>query len=360
MPGLMRLRQRLVEEGLNAVLISSPENRRYFSGFRGSAGYLLISQEAALLATDSRYTEQAKMESPGFQIVQTTSGPEDWFPKSVSALQVEKIGFEAQHLPYASYHQFVGLVKGAEKGASRIEFIPAGFLDSIRAVKEKEELQTIQRAIDISDAAFSNVAPTIDPGMTEKELAWKLERVMREMGSESMPFEIIVASGPNAAFPHHKPNDRPIGKGEPVIIDMGARVDGYSSDLSRTIYLGPPDNTFRRVYNTVMKAQTTAIETLKSGMTGETADGLARKVIEQAGYGEAFGHGLGHGVGLAIHEHPRLGRNSQHILEDGMVFTVEPGVYLPGWGGVRIEDVVVLVEGKAKQLSKAPKMRAEE
>ncbi len=191
--------------------------------------------------------------------------------------------------------------------------------------------------------------------MTEKEVAWEIEKFMRENGSQSIPFDVIVASGPNSALPHAKPSQRTINPGEPVLIDIGAKIEGYSSDLSRTICLGTPDDTFKKVYDTVLGAQLTAMAIIKEGMSGDEADSLALTVIEQAGYGEAFGHGLGHGVGLVTHEQPRLGLNSTESLASGMVFTIEPGIYLPGWGGVRIEDLVVMEDGGIRVLSKVKK-----
>ena len=179
---------------------------------------------------------------------------------------------------------------------------------------------------------------------------------MRENGSQSVPFDVIVASGPNSALPHAKPSQRQISSGEPIVIDIGARFGGYASDLTRTIYLGVTDDAFRKVYDTVLGAQLAAIAIIKEGMSGNEADSLARTVIEQAGYGEAFGHGLGHGVGLAPHEQPRLGPNSTEIISSGMVFTVEPGIYLSGWGGVRIEDLAVMEGDKVRVLSKARKV----
>ena len=189
--------------------------------------------------------------------------------------------------------------------------------------------------------------------MTEKETAWEIEKFLRQEGSEGIPFEIIVASGPNSALPHARPKEKILCSGEPVLVDMGARINGYCSDFSRTLCLGKADKTLQEIYNIVLKAQTAAIEGIESGMDASQADQLARSVVEQAGYGDAFGHGLGHGVGLAVHEFPTLGPRSSDSLADGMVFTIEPGIYLAGQGGVRIEDMVVLKNGKAKVLSKA-------
>jgi len=231
-----------------------------------------------------------------------------------------------------------------------------GLVESLRAIKEPEEIEIITKAIEISDSAVEHVKEIIHIGMSEKEIAWEIEKFMRENGSQSLPFDIIVASGPNSALPHARPSSRAVQSGEPIVIDIGARIDGYASDLSRTICPGTPDKTFNKVYDIVLGAQLTAIAMIKEGMTGEEADSLARVVIEEAGYGEAFGHGLGHGIGLAPHELPRLGLNSSENLVNGMVFTIEPGIYLTGWGGVRIEDVVVMEDGKLRVITRAKKI----
>jgi Xaa-Pro aminopeptidase len=224
-------------------------------------------------------------------------------------------------------------------------------------VKGKEELRLVEKAAALADAALEYIMPHIVPGALEKEIAWELESFLRRNGSEPVPFELIVASGPNSAMPHARPTDRAIRQGEPVVIDIGATVEGYASDMTRTLCLGDGNSMYNKVYDIVLGAQLTAMATLQAGMTGEQADRLARTVIEQAGYKDSFGHGLGHGVGLATHEEPRLGTSSTDILAEGMVFTIEPGIYISGWGGVRIEDMVVLEEGKVRPLTKARKTR---
>ncbi|MBI4336831.1 MAG: aminopeptidase P family protein [Chloroflexi bacterium] len=215
--------------------------------------------------------------------------------------------------------------------------------------------------MEIADQAFQQVASAIQVGETERSVAWRLEKAMRELGAEGLSFDIIVAAGPNAALPHHHPSERPIGAGEPVVIDFGSRYEGYCSDTTRTICLGPADDTFRKVYDIVLGAQLTAIATVQAGMTAGQADSIARDIIKQAGYGDNFGHSLGHGIGLAVHEYPRVGPKAEAALEEGMVFTIEPGIYVPGWGGVRIEDTVVLEKGKVRSLntsSKSERVRA--
>jgi len=350
---LDRLRQRLGEDEVEAILVSQPENRHYLSGFDGSSGYLLISADLAVLATDFRYVEQAKKQAPGYEIFRITGDMKSWFPSLAGGLGLRRLGFEAEHLSYAMHHRLSSI---ADDAGLRLRLTPVtGLVETLRAVKEPVEIGLISKAVAISDAAMDYITDTISAGMTELEVAWQIEQFMRNGGSQPLPFDIIVASGPNAALPHAKPSRRPIRCGEPVVIDIGARVQGYSSDLSRTICPGTADDKFEKIYNTVLEAQLAAIDGTLQGMTGAQADGLAREVIIKAGYGDSFGHGLGHGVGLAPHEKPALSPNSSDNLTDGMVFTIEPGIYLAGWGGVRIEDTVVMENGKIRVLSRAQK-----
>jgi len=348
---LRKLRTPIAEKGLDALLLSQPENLRYLSGFTGSSGWLLISGQNAILATDFRYVEQAKGESPDFEIIQTKQELRDWLPGLVSDLGWHKLGFEANFISYDSYHK---LSEAIETRQVNLELVPTtGIVEQLRSIKEPEELGFITKAVELADAVFEQAKAIVRPGITEKEAAWEIEKLLRQEGSEGMPFEIIVASGPNSALPHARPTEKRVRSGEPVLIDMGARISGYCSDFSRTLFLGETDKSLQEIYNIVLKAQTTAIEGIESGMDASQADQLARSVVEQAGYGDAFGHNLGHGVGLAVHEFPTLGPSSSDSLADGMVFTIEPGIYLAGQGGVRIEDMVVLENGKAKVLSKA-------
>lgn len=352
---LQKLRQRLAEKGIDAIVISQPENRYYLSGFDGSAGFLLITPQKAILATDFRYIEQSKRQAPDYEIFRVTGDIVDWFPGLVNELNLRRLGFEAGHLTFTIYRQLSDILNKAQ---AQLELMPLdGLVESLRAIKEPEEIKLIAKAVEMADIVFEYIEGIIHIGMREEEVAWEIEKLLREKGSETIPFDIIVASGPNSALPHAKPSQRTIQPGEPVVIDMGARVGGYVSDLSRTIRLGTGDDIFNKVYDTVLSAQLTALAAITEGMTGDEVDHLARMTIEQAGYGEAFGHGLGHGIGLAPHEQPRLGPKSPEHLVDGMVFTIEPGIYLPGWGGVRIEDVAVMESGKIRVVSKARKIR---
>jgi Xaa-Pro aminopeptidase len=351
---LQRLRQRLVEKGIEAVLISQPENRYYLSGFDGSTGFLLIMPEKAILATDSRYIEQAKRQTSEYEIFQITNDSAECILQLVTGLRLKRLGFEAKHITFAIYHQFADILDELE---FKLGLVPLeGLVESLREIKEPEEIDLIARAATLSDNAFEHIEGEIRSGMSEKEVAWEMEKYLREQGSQAIPFEIIVASGPNSALPHAKPSTRIIESGEPVLIDIGAKMEGYSSDLSRTICSGSPDSAFDKVYQAVLAAQSAAITQIEEGMTGEQADSFARTVIARAGYGDAFGHSLGHGIGLAPPASPRLGPNSTDELASGMVFTIEPGIYLPGWGGVRIEDTVVLENGKIELISKAGKI----
>ncbi|MCK4273994.1 MAG: aminopeptidase P family protein [Dehalococcoidales bacterium] len=352
---LQKLREKFAEKEIDAVFITQSENRRYLSGFDGTAGFLLITEKKAVLATDFRYIEQASREAPDFEILRIASNIADWFPGLVGDSGIKRPGFEAADVTFNFHRQLSDALK-KKKVAARL--VPVNSLvESLRAVKEAEEIDLIMKAVAITDTAFECIEGAIKAGMTEKQVAWELEKALRENGSQALPFEIIVASGPQAALPHARPSDRVINDGEPVMIDMGAKIGGYASDLTRTIYVGVPDDTFKKVYNTVLDAQTEAMSIIGAGMTGQQADNAAREIIDKAGYGEAFGHSLGHGVGLAAHELPRLGPGSEETLAEGMVFTVEPGIYLPGWGGVRIEDTVVMEQGKVRGLSQARKAK---
>ena len=353
---LARLRALLPEKELDALIVSQAENRRYLSGFVGTAGYLIVTASRAILATDFRYTEQARTQARDFEVVQIKGEASEWLPQMAGDLGLKKVGFESMDLSFYAYRRLTEAI-GRGQGW---QLIPTERLvEGLRATKDAAEMAALTRAAHLADLAAEHLEKTLRPGVQEKEVAWQMESFLRESGSEFIPFELIIASGPNAALPHAHPAERRIAEGEPVIMDIGARVDGYCSDLSRTFFLGKPDDTFRRVYDIVLGAQLTAIATLKPGMTGEEADRLARTVIEQGGYGDNFGHGLGHGVGLAVHEEPRLGMNSKDVLSDNMVFTVEPGVYLPGWGGVRIEDMVVIDGGKVRPLTGSRKVYPE-
>ena len=347
-----RLRAKMVEKELDAIIVSSPESRTYFSGFRGSAGYLWLTQTDAMLATDFRYTEQAAVQATDYRVVRIASGL-DWFDEAVSDSGARRIGIEDGYMTVSLFNSLRDKLTQRDPAPTLIS--TEGMASQLRAVKEPDELATIQRAIDLADQAMEKVAGQLRPGLTEREVAWLMEKTMREDGADALSFDTIIASGPNGAKAHHHPSDRQLELGDGVVIDMGALYDGYCSDITRTFVLGKASDQFRKVYDIVLAAQETCEATARAGMTGGEIDGLARAVITQAGYGNDFGHSLGHGIGIAVHEMPGVGPNSPGAVEDGMVFSVEPGIYLTGWGGVRIEDLVVMENGSPRVLTHAHK-----
>lgn len=342
------IRTQLETWQVDALLLGSPTNRRWVSGFTGSFGWILISAEAAILGTDFRYWEQALREAPNFTLFrwQRSQGEATWrdFLAGVSV-----VGIEAQHVTLAEFAALRQI-----EGKTWIELDKT--VETAREVKSAEEIAQIQAAAAITDLAMAEVPRLARPGITEKQLAWKLEKIMRQNGADSLAFETIVASGPNGARPHHRPTDRELQIGDNITIDMGAQRDGYYSDMTRSFFLGDePDAHFWDVYNLVLEAQQNALTNMRADMKGNEVDALARDIIEAAGFADEFGHGLGHGVGLEIHEWPRLGKTETNTLPVNAIVTVEPGIYLPGWGGVRIEDLVVVTESGVDYLSRCPK-----
>ncbi len=346
---LARLRDRMAALELPAMLITQPLNRYYLSGFSGSAGTLFVSAERAILLTDSRYTERAAAEAPDFEIARLERDVASALPNVLAQAGVNRVGFESTHLTCAEYKTWAETIGEAA-------LVPTqGLVEELRAVKEAGEIALIREAVAIADAAYAHLKRILRPGLTEKQVAWELETWMRTHGADGIAFDIIVASGPNGAMPHAMASDREIRAGEPIVVDMGARVRGYHSDLTRTLYLGDGDETFRRVYDVVQRAQQAAEAQLAPGVLGPDVDVMARSIIAEAGYGDNFGHGLGHGVGLAVHESPGLNQRTKDTLAPGHVVTVEPGIYLSGWGGVRIEDMVLITQDGAEILTQADK-----
>ena len=350
---LSSFRNSFAANGIDGALIGAAGNRRYLSGFSGSAGWIVVSPLRACLAVDFRYVEQARQQSPDFEVLYIKGDISGWLADLVSGMDIGRLGVESDHLSLTTYRS---ICRAAQ--ATKVEFQVTPIksaVEPLRAVKDADELACITRACAMADSALEHMVPSIEAGLTEKQLAWQIENLIRQEGSEPLPFEIIVASGPNSAMPHARPTDRPIAAGEPIIIDLGARCGGYCCDMTRTFVMGKGDERFNNVYNTVLGAQASAIALIRDGMSAGAADGLVRGMIDEAGYGECFGHGLGHGIGLDAHEGPRLGPASDDILAENMVFTIEPGVYLPGWGGVRIEDTVTIAGGKVLALTNAGK-----
>jgi Xaa-Pro aminopeptidase len=351
---LANLRVKLAEQDLDALFITRPENQLYLSGFSGGEyldATLLISAEHAWVSTDSRYYEDVKQRATDFTLFEAGYDRTKALGEFAAAVKPRVVGFEASHLTVATLKDWN---KAARKAGFKLK-PTKDLVETLRVVKEASELATIKRAVELTDTAFAHFLTVVQPGLTEKEGAWVIEAYMREHGADKIAFDLIVASGPNSALPHAIPGDRKLERGEPIIVDIGCRVNHYHSDLTRTICLGQPDDQFGKVYAVVLKAQRAAEKKIKAGVKGKRADAFARKVIDKAGHGDHFGHGLGHGVGLAVHEAPRAHKISKDTYRPGMTLTIEPGIYLPGWGGVRIEDLVVIHEDGVEVLSQASK-----
>ena len=352
---LANLRARLAAEHLDGLLITRPENQLYISGFPGGEyldATVLVSQDVAMVSTDSRYYEDVKQRAKGFALFEAGYDRNLSLGEFAKQAKPKIVGFEMSHLTVATLKDWS---KAARKAGFKLKPV-TGLVEDLRIVKDEDELAKIRRAVDITDKAFAHFCTVVKPGMTEKEGAWVIETYMRQHGADKIAFDLIVAGGPNGALPHAIPGDRKFEKGEPIVIDIGCRVDSYHSDLTRTICLGKPaDDQFTKVYKTVLKAQESAEKKIKAGVKGKRADAFARAVIDKAGFGDKFGHGLGHGVGLAVHEGPRASKLSKDTYRVGMTLTIEPGIYIPGWGGVRIEDLIVIKEEGVEILSQAGK-----
>src|SRR5918994_2521048 len=329
-----RLRAKLEEP----LLVSDPVNVRYLSGLESSNAALLVEPERVRLFTDFRYAAGARTVE-GVEFVETKR---DLFQSLADEL-TGRIGFEATSVTYERY---------ARLHAGGVEPVPTyGAVEELRALKDDGELESLRRASQITSEAFEQFAQEDFIGRTERELAWRLEQLQREIGGEAMSFSAVVAAGPNSAKPHTTPGDREIQAGEVVLVDTGCIVDGYCSDCTRTFATGSLPDELHRAYEVCLDAQFEGLEAVRPGASGPGVDAAARDRIEAAGFGDAFGHGLGHGVGLLVHEAPRLAKESRDTLQDGHVVTVEPGIYLTGLGGIRIEDLVVVRDGEPEVLT---------
>lgn len=338
---------------LDAILIGSKANRMYLSGFTGSSAMLYISANRQVIITDFRYMEQVAIQCKHFENMnQGTLG------LIGSALQIAKeegakrIGFEGEH---TSYNTYLELAQYKD-----FEFVStSGLIEKFRQIKDASELEKLKQAEHIGDLAFEGIIPYIEAnwrkGLTEKDIALEIERIMRQNGASGTSFDSIVASGAKSSLPHAVPEDKTLEEGDFVVMDFGCIYEGYCSDMTRTILIGEPTEKHLQIYQTVLKAQLAALEHIKPGMKGSEVDKVARDIIADAGYRECFGHGLGHSVGIDIHENPRFSPAEKTIIEPGMVLTVEPGIYVPGFGGVRIEDLVFVTENGICNVTNSPK-----
>jgi Xaa-Pro aminopeptidase len=341
-----RLTSRLADVGADAFLITFLPNVRYLTGYTGSNGQVLVSEQGSVFFTDGRYEEQSRHEVPDLDRVIYSDAFREALVEACGKLQAKSVAFEEASVSYKTFREL----------SAKLDLVPAADeVGRLRWVKDDEELAKIQKAQDITDAALDAVLPTLAEGRTELEVARGLQRSMEDNGAEGLAFETIAAFGENAAEPHHSPTERPLRRGDVVKLDFGARWDGYHSDMTRTVAFGDPGERIREIYEVVRASQQAGIGAVRAGVEGSAADAASRKVIDDAGFGDLFGHGLGHGVGLEIHEGPTLRRVSRDVLPVGSVVTVEPGIYVPGLGGVRIEDMVEVLEGGCRPMPSSAK-----
>lgn len=331
-----------------AVLITNQKNVRYLCGYTGDNGYLLVTGSKAVFFTDFRFQEQSEKELNGCAELANVSGNQTAFIfNKINSLKIKNLGIE-KSLDLNQYIDFINNFKGSK-------LIPTeNLVEALRQYKDEEEIEDLQKAFDIADASLEMLLEDIKLGMTEIEVAALLEFYMKVNGSEGVSFDTIVAAGPNASCPHHQPTDKKIEKGEMVKIDFGATYHGYHSDMTRTFFIGKATSKFKKLYATVLKAHDDAVKAIKLGKPSKDIDAVARKVISDAGYAKNFGHGLGHGFGLEIHEEPRFSPLAKANIEVGQTYTVEPGIYLPGWGGIRIEDSYLITKNGVHKFTNFP------
>lgn len=342
------LRKKLQKYKVDGILITDLINVRYLSGFTGSSGYILITREDTIFVTDFRYQEQAKYEVKGFEIRIELKERTKEIRDLVEEFRVKKLGFEDHNITYGSYKKLL---------KQKVPLKPlTGIVEEMRIIKTDAEVDCIRKALQRAEKAFRHLQPVIKAGVTERKLAIKLEEFLKEEGCKSLPFAVIVASGFNSALPHARPTNRIIREGDLIIFDWGGEYEGYYSDISRTVVVnGKNTSRQKEIYSIVLDAQKKAIESVRSRIEAKIVDAEARETIKRNGYGEGFGHGTGHGVGLAVHEKPYVSWRSKDVIKENMVFTIEPGIYLPGFGGVRIEDMVVVKKTGAEVLTSLPK-----
>jgi len=337
-----RLAARLGELDVEALLITRPSNVRYLTGFTGSNGQLLMTPSAPVFFTDGRYTQQARHEVPDLDRVTYGTGLTEALAER--SADVRRLGFEAHDVSVSSHAGFARALGETELVATEHE------VERLRWVKDQEELAELQAAQDATDRAFEEILELLAVGMSERGVARELERALFRAGADGLAFDPIVAFGEQASEPHHEPGNRLLREGDVIKLDFGGLVGGYHADMTRTVAFGAPAPELRKIHDVVRQAQEAGIDAVRAGVTGGEVDAVARSVIEDAGYGERFAHGLGHGVGLEIHEGPSLRRGGDDVLPAGAVVTVEPGIYIPSLGGVRIEDTVVVSDDGCRVL----------
>lgn len=346
---LKELREKLFKKGIDAALITKRENYIYLSNFTGTFANLLITQDKALLVTDFRYAEQAKEEAPLYEIVQYQGNLNVTLKELLSSNNIMTLGFEEEYLTFKAYEDL-------SKKLEINKLIPLeGAIETLRRVKDSGEIEVIKEAVRLADGAFSHVLKYIKPGVTEMEIAAEIEYYLKKQGARGPSFDTIVASGWRSSLPHGVASNKVVELGDAITLDFGAIYNEYCSDMTRTVFVGQPKDELKKIYNIVLEAQKAGVNGAISGLTGREIDKIARDIISDAGYGENFGHSLGHGVGIEIHEDPRLSLQGTIKMQNGMVVTVEPGIYVSGLGGVRIEDMIVINDDKPMVLTGSPK-----
>lgn len=347
MSRIEKVNQIISEKNLDALVVLSDYNRRYLSGFTGTSGALVITPERRILITDFRYIDQATNQASEFEIVNRSAGLIDEVKDVLEQNQVKYAGFEGHIVSYDTFQQL---------NDSDVEYQSVGnVIEDIRAIKDQSEIDTIQKAADIVVKTYEHILSIAKAGMTEQELKAELESKMLKLGASGPSFDTIVASGYRGALPHGVASDKVIEEGELITLDFGAYYNGYVSDITRTFAIGQPDPKLVEAYNIVLEAQKAAVAQIKAGMTGKEADAIARDIIASYGYGDNFGHSTGHGIGLEIHEQPMLAKQSDYVLVPNNCVTVEPGIYIEGLGGIRIEDDILITENGNEVFTKCTK-----
>jgi Xaa-Pro aminopeptidase len=342
---LTELRRKLKEKGLDAFLVTKEQNVSHVSGFSGQESYLLISHKRNWFITDFRYMEQARKETKGYEIIGRKDSWTKVLAELVASARIKNLGFESESITFEEYNRISSLIRG-------IRLTPVkGLIEEIREIKSHSEIKIIRHAVKLACETHEFLKGFIRPGISEMEVASEAEYFIRKSGGEKSAFDTIVAAGSHASQPHARASRRKLANAGTIIIDLGIRYQGYNSDLTRTLFLGKMPVKARKVYDTVLTAQDKALRLIKPGVRISAVDRAARDFISKNGYGKFFGHALGHGVGREIHELPRISSGEKKALREGMVFTVEPGIYIPGWGGVRIEDMVVVTDKGCEVLS---------
>ena len=343
-----KLRKKMQEENLESFLITSPYNLRYLTNFTGTTGLAVITLEKAFFITDFRYTEQAAAQAQGFEIIKNVGPIFEEVADLVQKEGLRELGFEETTVSFLEYSVLEEIIDA--------QLIPiSGMIEELREIKDEEEIAIIEKACSIADLAYDHILKMIQPGMTEIEVANQLDFYMRSLGASGVSFETIVASGLRSAMPHGVASKKIIEQGDLITIDFGCYYEGYVSDMTRTFAIGDPGEQLKEIYQIVLEAQLAVLEVAKPGVTGKQLDAVARDYITKHGYGEAFGHSTGHGIGLEIHEGPNVSVRAEKQFVPGNIITDEPGIYLPGIGGVRIEDDLLITSDGNRVLTHSPK-----